>query len=134
MKQTYVLKTKELLCETLKKKYDFYYNLAVKNVTEKKYTVSRLTVFCKKCVLKNFAKLTGKNLIRRVFFNIFQYWNSLKSDEVMKNMLFKCNLVPDFNSFLADIFVLYLLETLQKLFNFMAFSGGRKLGHCPKIG
>ena len=73
LKQTYVLKTKELLCETLKKKYDFYYNLAVKNVTEKKYTVSRLTVLFKKCVLKNFAKLTGKNLIRRVFFNIFQY-------------------------------------------------------------
>ena len=45
----------------------------------------------------------------------------------------KCNLMPDFNPFLADGFILYLLETLQKPFNFMVFSGGRKRGHWSKM-
>ena len=33
------------------------------------YRSSRLDVFCKKCVLRNFAKFTGKHLCQSVFFN-----------------------------------------------------------------
>ena len=33
-------------------------------------------LFCKKCVLKNFAKFTGKHLWQRLFFNTFIFFIS----------------------------------------------------------
>ena len=43
--------------------------VATKNAIPEKVRVSRWETFCKKGVLKNFAKFTGKHLYRSLFFN-----------------------------------------------------------------
>ena len=48
-------------------------------------------VFCKKGVLRNFAKFTGKHLYQRVFFNkkLLKTCNFIKKDSVAQ--VFSCN-------------------------------------------
>ena len=53
------------------------------------YRSSRPEVFCKKGVLKNFAKFTGKHLCQRLFFNKVAGWLLLHLVMDFKQMRFK---------------------------------------------
>ena len=52
-----------------KRETTFYCNLESSNNVLKFLRSSRLVVFCKKVVFKNFAKFTGKHLCQGLFFN-----------------------------------------------------------------
>ena len=54
---------------TVNSEFFQYLNLCSKTIVR-----SSRTVFCKKGVLRNFAKFTGKNLFQGLFFNKVAVW------------------------------------------------------------
>ena len=67
-------------------KNKFAYSFIVENIRS-----SRPEVFCKKGVLRNFAKFTGKHLCQSLFYNkVVGQVFSCEVCEICKNTFFSC--------------------------------------------
>ena len=85
----------------------------------KKYGSSRLEVFCKKGVLRNLAKFTGKHLCQRLFFNKVA---GLRLATLLKNSLWHRCFPVNFAKFLrTSFFTEHLRWLLLEVANSLEF-------------
>ena len=71
-------------------------------------------VFCKKGVLKNFAKFTGKHLCQSLFFNKV---SGLRPETLLKERLWRRCFPMNFAKFLRTPFLIEHLQSLLLLLN-----------------